>query len=154
MQVEKGPMLGECERCRRRSQSKVPEDCCFCFRRKVSLRTRCAVDSSNPDDIHWRDLQGWSRQRSRFKSQRHSTILHTRGKTPMRRKGFVVASDHSLSPAATDSRAVNEPRAATILPRLSALILTRVGTEYQLIRARVTPVSLSAIQVPPPNSEG
>jgi hypothetical protein len=42
----------------------------------------------------------------------------------------------------------------TTSPRLMASHLTLAGTEYQFIKAIHAPVSLSAIHVPPPGSDG
>jgi hypothetical protein len=42
----------------------------------------------------------------------------------------------------------------TTLPRLMGLRLNLCGTEYQFIKAIHAPVSLSAIHVPPPGSDG
>ena len=60
--------------------------------RKVLPRTRCAVGSSKPDEIHCCVFQRWFFRTSCFKFQRHSTISPVAGKTPMRRKGLIRLS--------------------------------------------------------------
>ena len=73
---------------------------------------------------------------------------------PIRRNGLMRESgsfEKALSTTSEDSAAFMD---GIISPRLMGSVETRRWTEYQLIRARVTPESLTDIHVPPFGSEG
>src|SRR4051794_9399277 len=89
-----------------------------------------------------------------FKFQRHSTISPVVRKTPIRRKGLIRWSGNSCRAASVLSEEKVALAELTTWPRLTALRATRAAMEYQLMRASVAPWSLTAIQVPPPGSDG
>ena len=72
----------------------------------------------------------------------------------MSRKGFIRRSGSCSSACLTPRSVVMELTVVTTVPRLTGFVCTRVVIAYQLIRAKVVPLSFSAIQVPPPVSDG
>src|SRR5258708_7732480 len=76
------------------------------------------------------------------------------GKTVTNRKGFIRVSGNDRRMLSTDSKVVAWLVDLTTSPRLTGLHSTRLQTEYQLISAKATPVSLTEIHVPPPGSDG
>src|SRR5215469_12315038 len=113
-----------------------------------------AVASSKPEEIHCWLRQWWALRASSLKFHRHSTTSLDWGNIPIRRNGLVRGSgsfENTMSTTSGDSAVVMD---GMISPRLTALPLTRAETEYQLMRARVTPESFRDIHVPPFGSEG
>lgn len=147
-------MLGACERCRRRSHSKLPTDFCFTKFWNVTPRIFCALASSNPDEIHCCKRQGCFLEDKVFKSQRHSKISFVSGKKPMSRNGFICGSGSCSSDPAAKSAVVDELTAFATSPRLTDFAFTLELIPYQLMSVNVMPLSFTAIQVPPLGSVG
>ena len=115
---------------------------------------RWAAGSSKPDEIHC-----WSFHRCCLRTRRFQIP------TPL--DNFAGGGKNSDKPERIYSfeRQLRQRRirqigrfgraaALTTWPRLTVSPFTRLVMEYQLMSANVTPRSLSAIQVPPPGSEG
>src|SRR5277367_5452410 len=72
----------------------------------------------------------------------------------MSRNGLIFFSANFSRITGAESNESNPLTARTTSPRLTGSAVTRAAMEYQLMRANVTPESLSVIQVPPPGSDG
>src|SRR3569833_464909 len=127
MHVEKGPRSGSCEPCNCCNHSRVPAERFCNARRKVELRTLCALGASCPDEIHCCGFHSQFRRTSFFKSHRHSTTARSSGKIPISRKGFIKFSGRlaTFSSASSDSHAELVP--FTTSQRLTAPARTRAA---------------------------
>lgn len=143
-----------CEPWRDRSQPKLP-DPISCRRRSNSIpRIRSAVDSSFPDEIHWRDSQGCLSSERRVPSHRHSRRRSLPGKSPITRNGRIPRRQrNSKSPGVPSGSPCSKSRGTTS-PRDVDALGCETGQEYQFTRANAAPSSRSPIQVPPPGSLG
>ena len=154
MQTEKGPRFGECDRCKRRNQLRLPKDFCLCAASHTRPRSRSAFGSSKPDENQWRSSHACLCAKRRSRSQRHSVTLCSDGIIAIRRNGSSRRSGNAANPMAISSSEDFAANALTTWPRLA---IERTGCWSilcQLTNARHTPASLAAIHVPPSGSCG
>lgn len=72
----------------------------------------------------------------------------------MRRNAFIRRNGNFPRTTDVASGEIAALTAFTTSPRLTGLAFTRAVMTYQLMSAKVMPVSFSAIHVPPPGSDG
>src|SRR5271157_6051088 len=153
--MEYGPENGRCDRWSCASQSSPSGFALAPAAIQVERRCSSAWSSERLEENQCLRIQGNCNWPIRRPSQRHSQIVLSSGSTPINRKGSMPVSLTAARTICADRKSESKIIWGISSPRdLSFGATTWQPAGYQFNRAKSSPELLTAIQVPPDDSEG